>query len=75
LSNIRLFEDRRDEEVLERRVSSTAVVRSLFDLRWGRWSEEREEVDSLEAVVEGVEAEPEERCFCLAEERIMERMF
>lgn len=64
-------------ESLERRVNSTAVERSLLDLVRGRGveEEEREPVDLEVGAVLGVEADAEEAFFCLAEERMMERMF
>jgi hypothetical protein len=66
----------RDRVDLERRVSSTAEARSLDLLRAGAdlcCAEEREEV-LLDVL--GVAALPLECfCFCLAEERMMERMF
>lgn len=54
---------------LERRVNSTAEAMSLLDLRG---AEDRE---ALVGTVLLVEAEPGDFCFCLAELRIMARMF
>ena len=54
----------------ERRVSSAADAINKFDLRV-----ERDEEDLVVGVVLGVEADPDERCFSLAELRIIEIMF